>query len=261
MSNIIPFEFEKFSVRVVDQNGSPWFIAADVCAALELGNVSQAIKRLDDDEQALISNEGIHRGSDQINVVNESGLYSLILGSRKPEAKKFKKWVTSEVLPAIRKTGSYTAGRTADQPDIIKANKLFKSCVSVAKLVFKGNQALLSANMATRKATGFDVLDSLGATALLSETQTVDLVASDIGRQFGQSGQKINDFLESIGLQTHMRDHKNRKVWMLTGDGQQFGKYVDTGKKHVDGSPVKQIKWSADVISILSKKMNTDGAA
>lgn len=105
----VVFNFVSNTLRVVMRDGEPWFVAADVCTALDHSNVTQALKRLDEDEQALISNEGIHRGSDQVNVVNESGLYSLILGSRKPEAKKFKKWVTSEVLPAIRKTGRYVA--------------------------------------------------------------------------------------------------------------------------------------------------------
>jgi prophage antirepressor-like protein len=108
MNNLITKTFEGHTIRAyLDESGNPWFVAADVCAAIDLGNVTQSIKRLDDDEQALISNEGIHRGAGQVNVINESGLYSLILGSRKPEAKLFKKWVTNEVLPSIRKTGAF----------------------------------------------------------------------------------------------------------------------------------------------------------
>jgi hypothetical protein len=80
-----------------DENGEPWFMAADVCTVLSIGNPSDAIKRLDHDERARFK-----LGVSEMNIINESGLYSLILGSRKPEAKKFKKWVTSEVLPAIR---------------------------------------------------------------------------------------------------------------------------------------------------------------
>lgn len=120
----LTFSFVSSSLRVILRDGEPWFVAADVCAALDHSNVTQALKRLDDDEQALISNEGIHRGSDQVNVVNESGLYSLILGSRKPEAKKFKKWVTSEVLPAIRKTGRYEAPAAVPEAEYITANDL-----------------------------------------------------------------------------------------------------------------------------------------
>lgn len=101
------FLFDDHHVRVVTRNGEPWFVAADVCAALTIGNPTDALKRLDPDEQALDSIEGLSRGNDTVNLVSESGMYSLTLGSRKPSAKKFKKWVTSEVLPSIRSTGLY----------------------------------------------------------------------------------------------------------------------------------------------------------
>lgn len=104
------FVSEKFgSVRVMTINGEPWFVAADVCKALDIGNPTQALSRLDEDEQALISIEGLSRGNDKGNIINEPGLYTLVLGSRKPEAKEFKRWVTHEVIPTIRKTGGYIA--------------------------------------------------------------------------------------------------------------------------------------------------------
>lgn len=114
-ANALSFNFPTTRLRVVTRNGDPWFVAADVCAALEIGNPTQALSRLDDDEQALISNEGIHTGpgNPTVNIISESGLYSLILGSRKPEAKRFKKWVTAEVLPAIRRTGRYDGAAQA----------------------------------------------------------------------------------------------------------------------------------------------------
>lgn len=100
------FTFTSKTLRVVMRDGEPWFVAADVCAALTIGNSRMATDRLDDDEKG-VSSIDTPSGEQQMTVINESGLYSLILGSRKPEAKKFKKWVTSEVLPAIRKTGAY----------------------------------------------------------------------------------------------------------------------------------------------------------
>lgn len=103
-----------FTVRTLLRDGEPWFVAADVCAALAIGNTTDALRRLDADEQALGSIEGISRGNDAANLINESGLYSLVLGSRKPEAKQFKRWVTSEVLPAIRKTGGYQQSATVE---------------------------------------------------------------------------------------------------------------------------------------------------
>ena len=93
-------------VRTVVIDDEPWFVAADVCRALAIGNPSMALDRLDDDERTLISIEGASNGK-PVNGVNEPGLYSLVLGSRKPEAKAFKRWITHEVIPAIRKTGGY----------------------------------------------------------------------------------------------------------------------------------------------------------
>jgi len=100
------FTFTTQTVRVVLVEDAPWFVAADVCAALEIDNNRQALARLDDDEKGVISND-TPGGRQEVGIINESGLYSLILGSRKPAAKRFKKWVTSEVLPAIRQHGRY----------------------------------------------------------------------------------------------------------------------------------------------------------
>ena len=99
---LTPFDYEGQEVRVFDLDGEPWFAAVDVCGVLEVGNPTQALSRLDPDERTLISNEGR-----EINAVSEPGLYALVLGSRKPQAKPFKRWVTHEVLPAIRRTGTY----------------------------------------------------------------------------------------------------------------------------------------------------------
>lgn len=93
-------------LRIINIDGVSWFLAADVCTILEHSNVTMALGRVDDEDKAKL-NLGLRGG--ESNVVNESGLYSLILGSRKPEAKLFKRWVTREVLPVIRETGGYVA--------------------------------------------------------------------------------------------------------------------------------------------------------
>ena len=93
-------------------------MATDVCRALEIGNPSQALTRLDNDEKktTLISNESAATGKSQMSFVNEPGLYSLVLGSRKPEAKDFKRWITHEVIPNIRKTGAYLTPESQEMP-------------------------------------------------------------------------------------------------------------------------------------------------
>ena len=97
------FTYDMNKVRTVFKEGEPWFVLKDICEILEIKNVTQVADRLDSDERSMfnIGRQGM------TNVINESGLYNVIFLSRKPEAKKFKKWVTSEVLPSIRKTGSY----------------------------------------------------------------------------------------------------------------------------------------------------------
>lgn len=113
-NNLQIFKNDQFGeVRTIMKDGEPWFVAVDVCGALDIGNPSQAISRLDDDEKVtLTTNEG-HSGklggAQMQNVISESGLYSLVLGSRKPEAKAFKRWITHDVIPTIRKTGGYVA--------------------------------------------------------------------------------------------------------------------------------------------------------
>lgn len=115
------FQDAGFKLRVLIRLGNPWFVANDACDCLAIGNTSDALADLDDDDKlkltkaeidTLVSNEGIKCSVDSrvqsLNLVSESGLYDLIMQSRKPEAKAFKRWVTHEVLPSIRKTGSYS---------------------------------------------------------------------------------------------------------------------------------------------------------
>lgn len=107
MNELKIFENSAFgAVRVVMKDGEPWFVAKDVCECLELTNTSQTLSYLDDDEKGITTND-TPGGAQEMSIVSEAGLYSLILRSRKPEAKAFKRWITHEVLPAIRKHGGY----------------------------------------------------------------------------------------------------------------------------------------------------------
>ncbi|MGX1096533.1 BRO-N domain-containing protein [Amorphus sp. MBR-141] len=106
---VVPFDFDGQAVRTVpSDSGEPWFVLADVCRILEISKHRDAAARLDPDERGSVVVDTLG-GPQNVTIINESGLYSLILTSRKPEAKRFKRWVTSEVLPTIRKTGAYVA--------------------------------------------------------------------------------------------------------------------------------------------------------
>lgn len=117
MNNSIQrFDFKGAALRTLtDENGEPWFVAKDVCDVLELSNVGQALARLDNDEKSSITLNDGTPGNPNRAIVSESGLYALVLASRKPEAHEFKRWVTHEVLPQIRKTGGYIP--TSDDDD------------------------------------------------------------------------------------------------------------------------------------------------
>lgn len=111
-NNMQIYKSEKFGeIRTLNLNGEPWFVAADVCKALELGNPSMTVERLDDDEKGISTIDTLG-GKQCMAIINEPGLYSLVITSRKPEAKAFKRWITHEVIPAIRKHGAYISPNT-----------------------------------------------------------------------------------------------------------------------------------------------------
>ena len=112
------FNYDSAEMRIIEQNDEPWFVAKDVCDILQLTNAREAIKALDDDERGSVRiSDGTSPkgGNPNVNVINESGLYALIMRSNKPEAKKFRKWVTKEVLPAIRKHGMYATPQKVEE--------------------------------------------------------------------------------------------------------------------------------------------------
>lgn len=117
MNEMQVFDSEQFGeIRTVKIDGEPWFVAADVCRALELTNVTKVVSRLDDDtwsnfQLGQVSENGVYQRRD-VSVVNEPGLYTLIFRSNKPEAKVFRRWITHEVLPSIRRTGGYGTDAT-----------------------------------------------------------------------------------------------------------------------------------------------------
>lgn len=121
--SVIPFSYDDHPVRVIERDGEPWFVAKDVCDILDLANVGQALSSLDPDERGSITINDGTPGNPAKSVVSEAGLYSLILRSRKPQAAPFRRWVTHEVIPSIRKRGGYLTPeaieKTLTDPDFI----------------------------------------------------------------------------------------------------------------------------------------------
>lgn len=162
MKDIQVFTNAQFGqIRTVNKDGEPWFVAADVCRALDHSNVTVALDRLDDDERAKF-NLGLSGGD--TNCVNEPGLYSLVLGSRKPEARAFKRWITHEVVPTIRKHGAYMTPQKIEEvllnPDtIISLAQRLKAEQEQRKALEAANSTLTVQNtIMAPKADYFDEL-------------------------------------------------------------------------------------------------------
>lgn len=117
-------------IRTITKDNEPWFVASDICRSLDLSNPTMAMQRIDDDEKAKF-NLGLSGG--ETNCVNEYGLYSLALASRKKEAKDFKRWITHEVLPSIRKNGGYIAGQETMPDEELMAKALLVANNKIAE--------------------------------------------------------------------------------------------------------------------------------
>ncbi|WP_418717487.1 Bro-N domain-containing protein [Bilophila wadsworthia] len=138
------FQHEMFgSLRILrkDAQGEPWFVAKDVCKCLELTDASKTISLLDDDEKGTNTVRTLG-GEQQMLVISEPGLYSLILRSRKPEAKAFKRWVTHDILPSIRKTGGYLATKPDDTPETILARAVLIAQDTIKRVEAERDEAV-----------------------------------------------------------------------------------------------------------------------
>ena len=157
MNNIQIFKYENNDVRTVEMNGEPWFVLKDVCVVLGLGTVSKVADRLDADEKGM---NQIHTpgGMQDVTVINESGLYNVILRSDKPEAKPFRKWVTSEVLPSIRKNGGYISGQEQLTPSELMAKALLVANKTLAERDARISELTVQNAIMQPKAEYFDEL-------------------------------------------------------------------------------------------------------
>lgn len=169
MEQMQVFEHADFGrIRVESVDGEPWFVASDIAKALGYGHTPHMTRRLDDDEKGVRSVD-TPGGKQSLTVVSEAGLYNAVLGSKIPEAKAFQRWVTHEVLPAIRRTGGYVAARADETPDEIMARALM-----VAKETMERQKARLAAlegeNEALRpKALFADAVAASDGTCLVGE--------------------------------------------------------------------------------------------
>ena len=147
MNDLTVFENEEFgSVRTLSMDGDPWFVGKDVATALGYAKPTDAVRKHVDSEDRGVSKTETPSGEQEVVIINESGLYSLILSSKLPNAKRFKRWVTSEVLPAIRKTGAYSS-----KPDTPTFEPKRTSVGEIASLLLQIRQVQKAQGTSSRK--------------------------------------------------------------------------------------------------------------
>jgi len=249
MSQIIPFEFESHALRVnLDAAGRPWFVAADVCAALDLPETHKAIARLDDDEKGRnsIPTPG---GQQDMSMVNESGLYNLVLGSRKPEAKRFKRWITHEVLPSIRKTGSYASSTSVSalpSPTQDRVSSLLLIGEAVAKVPgVKHGIAMAATLTCIHENTGLSI-ETMRRALPANDEPIAAMNSTKLGQQLGMAARSVNARLAAMGLQLR----NDRDEWELTEAGQAWGEALPYSR---NGHSGYQILWNPAVIDQMKE--------
>lgn len=249
MSQIIPFEFESHALRVnLDAAGQPWFVAADACAALDLPDTHKAIARLDDDEKGRnsIPTPG---GQQDMSVVNESGLYNLVLGSRKPEAKRFKRWITHEVLPSIRKTGSYASAMSVaalPSPTQDRVSSLLLIGEAVAKVPgVKHGIAMAATLTCIQENTGLSI-ETMRRALPANDEPIAAMNPTKLGQQLGMAARSVNARLAAMGLQLR----NDRDEWELTEAGQAWGEALPYSR---NGHSGYQILWNPAVIDQMKE--------
>lgn len=204
------FDFEGSNVRTVNIDGNPYFVGKDVATILGYKNTKDALLKHVDDEDKLGSQIATSGQNREMKVINESGLYSLILSSKLPSAKKFKRWVTSEVLPSIRKHGAFMTNEKIEEV-LLNPDTIIKLATELKTERERRSIAEQRVNELTPKASYYDLV--LSNESLVTITQ--------IAKDYGMSGQAMNHKLHDLGV-----IYKQGNTWLL------YSKYQRTGWTH-----------------------------
>jgi len=248
--NVVPFQSNDFSIRVIDIHGEPWFVGKDIAEALGYARPNDALQQHCKGavKYRPLQTKG---GLQETRIINEPDLFRLIVNSQLPAAEQFEKWVFEEVLPAIRKTGRYQT-KTAKPLSPIKQAKEAVSYFThyaraMQRLGFDKNAALISANQATRKVADTDILALGGNTHLVADNQDSGYYTpTELGQQIGLSAIKVNKLLADAYLQNRFAGD-----WVVMPAGKAHARRFDTMRRHSDGTPVTQLKWAASVLPLI----------
>lgn len=268
MSSLSVFKFDLREVRAISVDGEPWFVAQDVCEALTIGNSRDAVGRLDDDEKGVGTIDTLG-GTQELSIINESGLYSLILTSRKAEAKRFKKWVTSEVLPSIRKTGAYQIAQAA--PTVAALATPATEAVHLAAMIADTMRVAPSGRaMLIRQALELRAPDlvSLAPTYAIDAPTTSTsgsseptASATELLKKHGVAigAAKFNKLLEQHGyLETRTRQSSSgttKTYKAVTGKGLVYGKNITSASNPRETQPHWYVGSFGELLEVVGVKL------
>lgn len=198
-NNIVAFKYNEQQVRTIEKNGEPWFVGKDVAEILGYSDTAQAVRKHIDNEDKGVVEMTTPGGKQPVTIINESGLYSLILSSKLPTAKEFKHWVTSEVLPSIRKTGEYKiTPAQQNRLDIMERNSRAREAslwLRISAQVKSDTYRQVCASYASTVLAGREVIP-------LPQTTQHHYSATEIGEMFGVSKQAIGNLANTYGMKT-----------------------------------------------------------
>ncbi|WP_228565592.1 BRO family protein [Myxococcus sp. AB036A] len=253
MHQLADFNFEAHRIRVsMDERGEPWFVAADVCAALGIANSRDALGRLGDDEKGVGTTD-TPGGLQKVATVNEPGVYRIVFTSRVAGAERFKRWLAHEVLPTLRKTGSYTApGAPTPQPlptlppplqvQVLAHLEVARTLASFVPGL-KPELAAACALDAIHRDTGLTMEPHRRGLPAAAEPPA-RLNATQLGQKVRLSARKMNLRLEACGLQRR----NEREEWELTDAGRDYAEAVPFSR---NGHAAYQLLWRPEVLGVL----------
>lgn len=240
-NEIFNFNFEGHDVRSLAIDGEPWFVGKDVAEALGYARGDNAIKKYVDDDEKLMHQISASGQNRNMTIINESGLYSLIMSSKLESAKRFKRWVTKEVLPSIRKNGGYIYGQENMSEEELISRALILANSKIVALETK-NEELVDENI------------SNGSIIDLMSGSKEKWLTTEIAQYYGMSAYKFNKLLESLNIQ-----HKEGKVWYINNEYLLDGYMVSAFKNfYEDKQLVERIKfstWTKDGVKFIYNKL------
>lgn len=261
MNEIRPFQFDEATVRAVVIDGEPYFVGKDLATALGYANETDAMNR---HCKGVVKRYPLRTagGVQDTRVLTEADMMRLIISSTLPAAERFERWVFEDVLPAIRRTGTYSLPKKAQMPGLLAGPaREFRAAHGVAKLIgLKGNQATLAANKATVRAAGVDLLDYLGASKLVADVQEQRFTVTQLGQRLGMGAAAVNNLLIDRGYQLRNKSGK-RNTYAPTDKGRRYAVLVDTDKLQGEGKPVQQWEWHGSILPLLAVTRPQEGAA